>query len=63
MGYMDKKVYPDGKQYSNKEPLEDACPKVWDKIDQNYITGLFNSLPRIPVPCSGHRGDCGESSP
>jgi hypothetical protein len=45
-GYMVRKVYPDGKQYSNLQSLEMACRQVWDEIDQNYIDSLFQSLPK-----------------
>jgi hypothetical protein len=45
-GYMTRKVYPNRKQYSTLESLETACRESWKGIDQNYITALFDSMPR-----------------
>lgn len=45
-GYMVRRVYPDGKQYTNKTSLERACHEAWSAIPQEYLDSLFKSMPR-----------------
>lgn len=45
-GIMARKVYPDGKVYLSLDALEAACRNCWSEITQDYITSLFDSMPR-----------------
>jgi len=45
-GFITRKVYTDGKQYSNCNDLENAVYDAWDSITPDFIERLFESMPR-----------------
>lgn len=44
-GWLARKVYESGKQYSNKEELIQGIKDAWSSISLNYIGKLYESLP------------------
>ena len=43
---MARRVYANGKQYTNKEELQTAIFKTWDEIESNLLNTLVDSMPR-----------------
>ena len=44
-GYLSRKVYEDGKQYSTVSELKDSLIKAWNEIPLSYLQNLVNSMP------------------
>ncbi|KAL7723069.1 hypothetical protein ACLKA6_010395 [Drosophila palustris] len=44
-GWLARKVYESGKQYSNKTELIEGIKHAWSTISLNYIEQLYNSIP------------------
>ena len=44
-GYLSRKVYEDGKQYSTVRELKDSLIKAWNEIPLSYLQNLVNSMP------------------
>jgi len=46
-GWLARKVYESGKQFSTKEELIDAIQRAWATISLDYIKSLYDSLPNM----------------
>lgn len=44
-GWLSREVYKNGKQYNNKQELENGIQKCWSKLPIKYIKNLYNSMP------------------
>jgi len=44
-GWLSRKVYESGKQYSTKLELIDGIKEAWSSISLQYIDKLYESLP------------------
>jgi len=44
-GWLVRKVYESGKQYTTKTELIEGIKHAWSTISLNYIEKLYNSLP------------------
>lgn len=44
-GWLSRKVYESGKQYSTKPELIEGIKRAWSAISLNYIENLYNSIP------------------
>lgn len=45
-GWLTRQVYADGKQFHTKDELKAGILKAWEKMPQEYIQKLFESMPR-----------------
>lgn len=43
-GYLTRKVYADGKQYSTKEELKEAILREWKRLSKDYLQKLVESM-------------------
>lgn len=44
-GWLTRQVYEDGRQFYSKIDLEAAILEAWEKMPQEYVQKLFNSMP------------------
>jgi hypothetical protein len=44
-GYISKRIYAHGKQYNNKQELEEAIINEWNSLDLDYLKKLIDSMP------------------
>ncbi|CAH2088125.1 unnamed protein product [Euphydryas editha] len=55
-GKLARAVYLNGKQYNNVEQLKNAIQDKWNKLDQNYIKNLYETLPKRLIKVVKNRG-------
>lgn len=55
-GWLVRKVYASGKQYSNKEELIEAIKLAWSSISLDYIKSLYDSIPNRIYEVILHKG-------
>lgn len=54
--FMSNIVYENGRQYYSKTELRREIFKAWNKLDIEYIQGLFRSVPSRLVQCMNKNG-------
>lgn len=55
-GWIVRKVYESGKQYSNKSELIDAIKHTWSCISLDLIKNLYDSVPNRIYQCILNKG-------
>ncbi len=56
-GWLVRKVYQNGRQYSDKESLKAGIREAWDQIPQEYLKALIDSIPdRLKQVIQGNGG-------
>lgn len=51
-----REVYKEGRQYNNKDELKQAITTAWQKIPQDKITSLYDSIPRRIIALHDAKG-------